>query len=426
LQSQEEGGNDAFDTAYVAKILENAGVDYIHFSNGTLYDVGTLLPPTGKPHALNAIYTDIIKKAINIPIGVVGRIKEPWVADMLIEQERVDFVFIGRALICDPEFVNKSLHGDFDDVRPCIGCLTCLATSAQGITMQCTMNPGIANYRLKDIKTTSLKKNIVVVGAGPAGIEAATTAAKRGHKVTLIERESYLGGQFSFASFPLVKQELACGLKYLIRELKKTNVEIKTNTVVTAKMIESLQPDEIIIATGAEPAMPTWIIESNHGNIVSAWDILKGVAPAGLNVFVIGGGSVGCEVAEFMSNRHNYRALGERKITLIEMLDNIDTTDYTANRDYLMARLAQKPIDIVTGAKVSEISTNAVSYIKDGIETIIKGIDTIVIAMGSKSVNTLAEDFIELHIPTHVIGDANTVGKIVNAIASGRELALAL
>ena len=422
----EEGGNNAFDTAFVARMLEDASVDYIHFSNGTLYDVGTLLPPTGKPAALNAAYTDVIKKAVHIPIGVVGRIKEPWVADMLIEQGRVDFVYVGRQLIADPEFVKKSLEGRFDDVRPCIGCLTCLATSALGITMQCTVNPGIANYKLKNITEAAVKKNIVVIGGGPAGIEAATTAAKRGHHVTLVEKEAALGGQFRFGSFPPVKQELSAALKYMIRELKKTDTKILLNTEATAQAIKDLKPDEVVVATGAKPAMPGWITESGHPNVVSAWDILKGTKPAGLNVVIIGGGSVGCETAEFLSARHNDRALGGRKITIIEMQDNIDPTDYTANRDYLVRRLNSKPINIMTDAKVTSIQADSVAYSKDGCEVTIKGVDTIVVAMGSQSVNELPEKLKDLSVPVHVIGDAGTIGKIVNAVAAGREIALKL
>ncbi len=422
----EEGGNTAFDNAFVARMLEDASVDYIHFSNGTLYDVGTLLPPTGKPAALNAVYTDIIKKAVNIPIGVVGRIKEPWVADMLIEQGRVDIVYVGRQHIADPEFVNKSLEDRFDDVRPCIGCLTCLMTSAMGLPMQCTVNPGIANYKLKNITEATVKKNIVVIGGGPAGIEAATTAAKRDHQVTLIEKESVLGGQFRFSSYPPVKQELSAALKYMIRELKKTNAKILLNTEATAESIKALNPDEVIVATGAKPAMPKWITESVHGNVVSAWDILRGVKPAGLNVVIIGGGSVGCETAEFLSARHDYRALGGRKITIVEMLDNIDTTDFTANRDYLVHRLHNKPIDIVTGAKVTSIKADSVAYAKDDCEVNLKGVDTIVVAMGSQSEGDLAEKLKGTFASVHIIGDVNEIGKIVNAVAAGREIALGL
>ncbi len=420
----EEGGNSAFDNAYVCRLLEKAGVDYIHFTNGTLYDVGTLLPPTGKPHALNVAYTDIIRKATTIPFGVVGRIKEPWVAEMLLEQDHMDMVYVGRAHICDPHFVRKSVEGEFDDVRPCIGCLHCLATSALSITMECTMNPEIADWHLKDIKPATTKKKVVVVGSGAAGLEAATTAAKRGHEVILVEKGNKVGGQFAFASFPPVKQELAPALKWMIREAKKAGVEIMLNTEATAESVLAMDADEVIVATGGRPIMPKFIAECNHPNVVSAWDILRGKVPAGMNVVVIGGGSVGCETAEFIAPRHNYRGVMDRKITLIEMLENLDMTDATANRDYLMKRLASKPIDIQTSAKVTKISENSVTYLKNEQEVTIEGVDTIVVAMGTVPENELAEALKNAGKSVQVIGDANEIGKIVNATAAGRKAAI--
>ena len=422
----EEGGNTAYDTAFVVRLLEKAGADYIHFSNGTLYDLGTLLPPTGKPLGLNAVYTDIIKKAVNIPIGGVGRIKEPWIADMLIEQDRMDFVYVGRPLIADPLFAEKIFEDKLEEVRPCIGCLTCLATSALGITMQCTMNPGVADYTLKNFKPAEKKKKVSVIGGGPAGLEAAATAAKRGHAVTVIEKEPVLGGQFRFGTHPPVKQELANGVKFLISEAERAGVELKLNTAVSAEDIEKMDADEIILATGATPVIPGWIGTSGHPNIVSAWDILRGRAYPGMNVVVIGGGSVGCETAEFMSDRHNYQSQVGRKITIIEMADFLDPGDYTANRDYLMSRLQRKPIDVLTSAKVTGITENSVAYSKGGTESVIEGVDTIVVAMGSAPENSLASELEKAGKPFHIIGDAGNVGKIVNAISDGRKLALSL
>ena len=419
----EEGGTTAEDNIFIIRQLEEAGVDYIHFSNGTLYDVGTLLPPTGKPRALNTPYSDIIRKAVKMPFGVVGRIKEPWVADFMIEQGRMDFVYVGRAHISDSEWTGKSLSGKFDEVRPCIGCLHCLATSALGITMQCTMNPGIADYTLKKIEPAEEKKTVAIVGGGPAGLEAAATAAKRGHRVVLFEKASKLGGQFILANLPPVKQELSCGLKWMIDEVNRAGVEVRLNTEATADVIRELDPDEIIVATGAEPVMPGWIMESGHKNVVSAWDILAGKVPAGMNAVIIGGGSVGCEVAEFISPKHDYRGLADRKITILEMLPNLDMGDGTANRDYLMARIQAKPIDVHCGAKVTAITEDSVSYEQDSVTNVIAGVDTVIVAMGSKSVNGLGAELEKLGKPVHVIGDATSIGKIVNATEAGRRIA---
>lgn len=420
----EEGGNSAEDIAMVCRWLEEVGVDYIHFSNGTLYDVGSLLPPTGKPRALNTPFTDIIRKACKIPFGVVGRIKEPWVADYLLEQDRMDIVYIGRQLISDPEFLQKCNEDRFDEVRPCVGCLHCLYTSSLGITMQCTMNPGIADYHLKNIEPAAAKKHIVVIGGGPAGLEASNTLALKGHDVTLVEKAHKLGGQFVLASIPPVKQELSMGLKYMINEVNRNGVKVLLNKEATPENIKALNPDEIVVATGAKPLMPKFITESGHPNVVSAWDILSGNAHPGVNNVIIGGGSVGCETAEFISPRHNYRAVSGAKITIIEMAENLDLGDGTANRDYLMARLQTKPIDIHTSSKVTAITADGVTYECNGTSTEIKDVDTIIVAMGSTPVNELEESLKVLGKPVHSIGDATKVGKIVDAIASGRQIAM--
>ena len=423
---QEEGGTNEEDNIFVVRALQEAGVDYIHFSNGSLYDVGTLLPPTGKFRALNTKYTDVIRANTKMKFGVVGRIKEPWVADLLIEQNKMDMVYIGRQMISDPEFPNKCREGRFDDVRYCIGCLRCLESSALGIKMECSMNPGVKDYHLDEIAPADVKKTVAVIGGGPAGMEAALTAAKRGHKVVLFEAGSHLGGQFIIASYPPVKQELSIGLKWYINEVKKSDIEVRLNTRATKEVIAELSPDAIIVATGAACSMPKFLTESPHPNVVSAWDILAGNVHPGLNCVVIGGGSVGCETAEFIAPRHDYRAVGGRKITLIEMLENLDMKDGTANRDYLMARLAQKPIDIHCSAKVTEITKDSVTYEQDGESHTIRGVDTIISAMGSVSVNALAEELKDLGKPITVIGDAKEVGRIVTATASGRDAAIGI
>ena len=422
----EEGGTNEEDNVFVVRELEKVGVDYIHFSNGSLYDVGTLLPPTGKFRALNTRYTDVIREHTNMPFGVVGRIKEPWVADLLIEENKMDMVYIGRQMIYDPEFPNKCREERFDDVRYCIGCLRCLESSAEGIRMECSMNPGVKDYHLNDIQPAEEKKTYAVIGAGPSGMEAALTLSKKGHKVVLFEASDHMGGQFIIASYPPVKQELAAGLKWYIHEVKKSDIEVRMCTRATKEMIEELNPDGIIVATGAKCSMPRFLTESGHPNVVSAWDVISGKVHPGLNCVVIGGGSVGCETAEFISPRHNYLAVGGRKITLIEMLENLDMKDATANRDYLMARLLTKPIDIHCSSKVTKITPDSVTYEQDGVEHTIKGVDTIISAMGSVSENSLAEELKALGKPVYVIGDADKIGRIVTATAAGRETAIKL
>ncbi len=415
----EQGGQTVIETAYLAQLLEQAGVNYIHLSYGTVRKSARVFPSAGTDRALNMPYSKLIKESVGIPVGLVGRIKEPWIAETLLRQGYADYVYMGRQLICDPDFPNKCQSGSFEHVRPCIGCLACLDLQGK---MYCTLNPGVGNYKAYEIEEASEKKKVLVVGGGPGGIEAAATAAKRGHDVSLLEKSEKLGGQFIIAGYPEYKQDMACALKYLINELKKANAKIVLNKEAGVETIKEIKPDEVIVATGGEPIMPKWLEESGHPNIMTAWDALKNCKPIGRNILVIGGGAIGCETADFLAEHYKNRPLYGRKITIIEMLDNIDTEELTSNRDFLIERLARKDIDIITGAKVERVTAEEVYYSKDGGQGCLKGFDTIIAAMGTRPDNALAEELKELNMTLHVIGDAKQARKIRNAITEAREI----
>jgi len=419
----EDGGNTIDDTCIMAQLYQEAGVDFFDVSNGTLIKVETVLPPTGIPQAINADFAARIKQVVDVPVGTVGRIKDPWVAEEVIRSGKADFVLMGRALIADPELPNKTKEGRIDDIRPCIGCSECVTSAMYGGATNCSLNFSIGHELDCEIKKADTAKKVLVVGGGPAGLEAARVAALRGHNVTLMEKSDALGGQFTLASFPPTKQELANGLKYQIREVERLGVKVMTNKEVTRQVVEECAPDEVIVATGGTPVAPEWLMNGAHKNVVTSWEALKGLETIGLNILVIGGGQVGCETADFLATPHYVRGLAARKVTVIEMQGNILMDDYSANRNLLVHRLHHKNVDIITGAKVEKILADGITYEQDDQSHTLTGIDTIVSAMGTKSNNELFNKLKESGWHVSIAGDAQKPRKIMNAVYEGAQAA---
>ena len=203
-----DGGQNLNDAVYVAKQLEKAGVDFIHVSGGTTIMRGSSIPAPGTPMGSHSKVGEEIKKQVSIPIATVGRITEPWFAEELIANGKADICMIGRANLCDPEFVQKACEGREDEIRPCIGCLRCLNGIMFGKRVACTVNPSLELENEDNIPVAQEKKQVLVIGGGPAGMEAAFVAKKRGHEEVLYEKGESLGGLEKLTAIPIAKQEM--------------------------------------------------------------------------------------------------------------------------------------------------------------------------------------------------------------------------
>lgn len=410
-----EGGLTLNDMIYVSKQLEKEGVDFLHVSGGNTIKRGSSMPAPGTSPAPHAHASEEIRKHIHIPVATVARINEPWVAEELIADGKADICMIGRANLCDSEFANKAREGRTDDIRPCIGCGRCLTGIMFGNPIACTVNPSVET---NDIDEADVKKKVLVIGGGPAGMEAAYVAKKRGHEVVLCEKEKELGGLLRLAAVPISKQELCKVIKFMAQRLNNEGIDVRTGCEVTPQMLEDEFKDyEIICSTGAKPKE----IEAfkHFKQTMTADDILSGRKFPGRKIVILGGGSVGCETADYLAPLVNDLFPANRDVTVIEMTGSLMTGEGGAAKSRLTQRLMSKGVKLLLNAQVKKVDESTITYEQDGEEHTIKDADTLVFAVGYTPTKVEYEN-------AHYIGDCGKVGNLKDAISGAYQLAKSL
>ncbi len=415
------GGRKIDETVLICKRLENAGVDAIHVSTGVYATMPYMVPPYNVPVGFNLYAAEAVKKAVTVPVIAVGRINEPDLANNAIETYKADFIALGRASIADPEFPKKVLEKRVSEISPCVGCLT-RCNGTPGITpgdygVSCMLNPFSGHESSLKMSTPKKIKNIVIIGAGPSGLEAAWILAARGHKVTVLEKNSLAGGQFIAAAIPPDKHELSRGIKYYLTMCKKYNVNIQYNVNADKKIINDLNPDAVIIATGAVPIVPN--IQNDGIKVVNAIDLLLGKVYMGENLLIVGGGMVGLETASHAISQN-------RKATIVEMLDDTGKDLNPSVKYFLMDSLLKSCVKIYTETKVEKFTSNGAICSTPNGELNLLGYDMVVLAIGSIPNNYLKDELCDNPYELFVIGDANKPRKAVEAVEEALRLALEL
>ena len=416
----------------IAKYMHTLGVVYLHVaSTASTIEVFSKLPsvpPLYLPRNTLVPLAEGVKKACPDAVVIAtGSITVPEEAEDHIATGKCDMVALGRTILADAHWANKAKKGDTASIVPCIRCNVCYHQLWLGEPIKCCLNPYLSHEAEQDLPALARKKNVMVVGGGPAGIRCALTAAKRGHTVTLYEKQPYVGGMVYPGSRPECKVDVARAWEWFNHELAASTVKVKLNTEVTPELVKREAPDALVIAIGAEQIWPEWPgMDKPH--VHSAVEVLRDVTNyKGKKAVVVGGGDVGCETACHLADNG-------WEVTIVEILRNLMEENIMKNVKLQMFNLLEeKKVKVMTETKVNAVTDEGVEIILPngkqwGLEA-----DLVAVAIGFKkpespvpgaSMNIAAHKglaaALSMHADeVHIIGDAATLGHIYEATKTG-------
>lgn len=414
------GGITVEDGVQYAKWCEEVGADLIDVTYGFYAAMASLTESQWQEEGLRVYLSEAVKAAVSVPVTVVGKLRTPEKMAEIVESGAADMIVIGRQLICDPYLPNKIISGHADEIRPCLNCNDgCVyqAILCHG-NVHCAINPYVGYedlYNEISVPKAGVPKKVVIVGAGIAGLQAGIIATKRGHDVTVLEKEDKPAGQMNLACLPPHKNEVRKARDWFVAEAERVGVRLVTSTEATAELLAECKPDTVILATGGAPFIPKI---PGADKALEAWNVLQGkqTMTPGSKVAIIGGGVVGAELSHKLVNE-GYQ------VTVIEMLPELCRGLEPMHKG-LLETFLQKNATVCLNTKVVAICDGKVVCENAQGETVDIPADYTIMSVGQRPVGEeLYQALLEKGIPTYKIGDAVGQGNFRSATRAALELA---
>lgn len=411
------GGLQPDESIEISLRLEQAGTDVIHCSCGTYESGLTSIEPASYQEGWRVPLAEQVKKHLHIPVIAGGMISNPAFANQVIKENRADFIFLGRSLMADPDWLVKASQGKSQEIRPCIRCNNCISSHFIGSPVSCTVNPAVGRegqYGVVKPLQAETKRKVHIVGAGPAGMQAGITLDSMGFEVSIFDKEDKAGGLMNLAGLPPHKGRILELRDYMLGQLKAAGVEMVYNYPYGMEQMRLLRPDIMIVATGSVPMLPD--IEGAV-NSINIEQVFKGeVVPRESRIVVIGGGSNGCEVADYLLQYGNH-------ITILEKSPYLAADMEKKNRRVLLNHLRDSQVVSHSKCRVNRILPGMVEFIDADGEEHQLAADYIIMAVGYSSRNELYLQARQEHAHIFIAGDAFRVRGFKSAILEGEMVA---
>ena len=410
------------DTVRIAPLLERAGAVYLHVSGGVYGSTELTIPSMYTPHGCFVHLAEEVKKHVSIPVITVGRIKYPDHADQIIKQGKADMVAMGRSFLADPFYPEKARKGEISQIRPCVGCcLGCIHAVLAKEPGSCVVNPDVGReYKLKEEVKPSQTLKILVAGSGPAGMAAARQFALQGHKTLVCEKEQDTGGLLSLASKAPGRGELNDILNFFKQEMDRLDVEVRYGTALTIDLINEINPDRVILATGSMPDMP--VIKGlfqTKMDLVTNVDVIRGKDQVKDKAIVLGGGMTGLITADFLADQGKEVVVLNRKKSFAEEMSSND-------RYYLRERLKKGHVTLYKNVSVKHFTDDGCVFKANGDEICLTGFESVVISEKQSSIREAKKLEKKVRAKFHLIGDAKSPRHLMYCISEAEEIARSL